>query len=105
MKRTLVLSLVVSLILIGCVTANKMNNVSLGMTKPEVIAVMGNPTSTSAKGDTEYLNYIFTNRKLNLNHYFVRLINGKVESYGKLGDFDSTKDPKQKIDLSIEDKK
>jgi len=29
--------------------------------------------------------------------YFVRFINEKVESYGNMGDFDSTKDPRQVI--------
>jgi hypothetical protein len=31
--------------------------------------------------------------------YFVRLVGGNVDAYGQVGDFDSTKDPKMKIDL------
>lgn len=113
MKRTLILSLVLPLMLIGCVTvaaSHKMGSVSLGMNKQQVIEALGTPTSVSAKEDTEYLNYNFY-EKTNLffpnfkKKYFVRLINGKVDAYGKVGDFDSTQDPKQKIDLTIEQKK
>jgi outer membrane protein assembly factor BamE (lipoprotein component of BamABCDE complex) len=87
----------------GCATANKMNSVSIGMTKQEVIGVLGPPTSTSAKEGLEYLNYLFSDDGLKDSPYFVRVINGKVDSYGRLGDFDSTKtsETKSTIDLNI----
>lgn len=110
MKRMLFLSLVLPLMFVGCATSHKMNYVSLGMTKQEVITALGRPSSISAQGGTEYLMYRFSetdNHAINgiTSLFFVRLISGKVESYGRQGDFDSTKDPKQKIDLSIEQKK
>jgi len=85
-----------------------MNSVSIGMTKQEVISVLGPPTSTSAKEGVEYLNYRFSETDDHAfngitSPYFVRIINGKVDSYGRLGDFDSTKAPETKstIDLNI----
>jgi len=47
-----------------------------------------NPDRVAAKGNTEYLIYSYRN-----DEYFIRLIDGKVEAYGRQGDFDSTKDP------------
>ena len=47
--------------LFGCaVSSKKMNQLNLGMTKQEVIETIGEPTSTSAKRNTEYLNYHLT---------------------------------------------
>ena len=84
----------------GCTqaTANKINKVQMGMTKTEVIGVMGEPVSVSAQGTTEYLNYRLYERAgeadaIPTTPYFVRLVNGKVESYGRTGDFDSTQKP------------
>ena len=59
------------------------------MTKDEVIKILGSPVSVSAKDDAEYLNYNFSESETKKSHeitapYFVRLINGKVESYGRL---------------------
>ena len=108
-------------LLAGCATAEsrKMNQVSLGMTKQQVIEVLGPPLSTSAKSGVEYLNYRFAEpgrradalsdamkglpRTDPTTPYYVRLIEGRVESYGRLGDFDSTKTPETKstIDLNI----
>lgn len=103
MKAFLLISLI---LLTGCATASKMNRVSVGMTKQEVIRAVGNPNSTSAHGGTEYMAYkfwasdsdYFSNNETN---YYVRLINGKVDSYGRQGDFDSTKDPSQTINLNM----
>ena len=104
---------VAAILTAGCATAHnatahKMNSVSIGMTKQEVISVLGPPTSTSAKEGVEYLDYRFYETDDHAFYgitspYFVRIINGKVDSYGHLGDFDSTKAPETKstIDLNI----
>lgn len=94
---------VLVLALIGCATAYKINNVQLGMTKQEVIAAIGKPTSISAKDGTEYLNYRFSETDDHAFYgvttpYFVRLVNGKVDSYGRTGDFDSTQKPTVRIE-------
>ena len=121
-------------LLVGCAgTAKKTNSLSLGMTKPEVISAMGNPVSTRASDGAEYMIYelssgtdvgtgaacgmagIFT---LGLvygadkcrggpkEEYFMKFIDGKLDSYGKVGDFNSTKDPSvnMNVDMSVEQK-
>jgi hypothetical protein len=50
------------------------------------------------EGGLEILHYNF--RQLyfsNPEEYFVKIANGRAESYGKMGDFDSTKNPIQDI--------
>ncbi|MES2580068.1 MAG: hypothetical protein V4552_05925 [Pseudomonadota bacterium] len=64
---------------------------------------MGEPVSVSAKDGTEYLNYKLSETDDDAfrgwtSPYYVRLINGKVDSYGRTGDFDSTKNPTIKIE-------
>lgn len=99
-------------LLLGCATAHRMSRISLGMTKTEVFKTIGPPTSVSAKDNIEYLNYHFIETENDYwsstdTPYFVRLIDGKVESYGRLGDFDSTKVPETKsaIDINIKENK
>ena len=94
-------------------SAKKLNELSIGMNKKDVINKMGTPDRTSAKDNIEYLIYrlayekdfskswifgIFA--KSYKDDYFVKIVNEKVESYGRLGDFDSTKDPKVKLEIS-----
>ncbi len=95
--------LIISIVIVGCATSGKINNVGIGMTKSEVIVVMGKPVSVSAKGDTEYLNYKLSETDNDAvsgwtSKYYVRLIDGKIDSYGRTGDFDSTKTPAIKIE-------
>ena len=111
---------VLLLLFVGCAPksnklASSIYNASLGMNKQEVINVMGPPESVSAKDNTEVLRYELCTRQMTLaegpsvgectkwTKFFIRLINGKVESYGELGDFDSTKTPelKQTIDITV----
>lgn len=101
---------ILALLIAACAGTPKINKLSVGMTKAEVIAAMERePDSTSAQGGVEYLTYNlwrdFWDRRPGdySDRFFVRLINGKVESYGRIGDFDSTKIPeiKQTIDLNI----
>jgi hypothetical protein len=104
----LLLAVLLGSFLSGCATAYKMNNISLGMTKPEVIKKLGRPASTSAQSGVEYMNYKLSETGDDeflgtYTPYFVRIVDGKVESYGRMGDFDSTKVPESKstIDLNI----
>lgn len=87
----------------ACATSHKMNTVSLGMTKQQVTEALGPPASTSATSGVEYLNYRFSETDDHAfqgitTPYFVRIVNGKVDAYGRLGDFDSTK---RSIDVNI----
>lgn len=82
----------------GCVTAKLMSRLEPGMPKQFVIAHLGEPASVSAKDGVEYLNYRFPESDLDWwtsteRFYYVRIVNSKVESFGRDGDFDSTKAP------------
>jgi hypothetical protein len=83
--------------LAGCATpASNLSKISVGMPKADVIGVMGPPTGVSADADSEYLQY-----NLNDNpgmpgtssQYFVRLVNGKVNSYGRVGNSSTPQPP------------
>jgi outer membrane protein assembly factor BamE (lipoprotein component of BamABCDE complex) len=103
-----IVAILVLMTLWGCATAYKMNKVGLGMTKQEVIQAIGKPVSVSAQGNAEFLHYKLSETSDDAFYgwtrpYYVRLVDGKVESYGRMGDFDSTKDPR-KIIVEREDK-
>jgi len=102
--------LLLSLIFIsGCMipTSKKMNLVSIGMTKAEVITKLGDPSSTRASNGVEFLIYnlapaeAFIVDENHLPEYFVRIVNGKVDSYGKMGDFDSTKPMPSTLNINV----
>jgi len=99
-KLALLLSI---LSLSSCATSGKINNIQVGMVKSEVIEKMGSPVSVSATKGTEYLNYKLSETDDDAfrgwsTPYYVRLVNGKVDSFGRSGDFDSTKTPTIKIE-------
>lgn len=95
MKRLQFIHALAFLCLIGCAApVEKITNVSLGMTKQEVIGTMGPPNSTKAKDSTETLVYIHEGTFWTWGHgvrptreYWVRLENGKVTQYGQPSDF------------------
>jgi hypothetical protein len=72
-------------LLAGCETSAKLNEVRIGMTKAEVTALMGTPDSTSAQANVEYMTYYLTSEAGygRDQPYMVRLVNGKVESFGR----------------------
>ena len=57
MTNRIISTLALSLLLFGCASTQRMNNVSLGMTKSEVIDVMGNPDVSKCADGVEYLIY------------------------------------------------
>ena len=84
----------------GCTgTSAKLNRVSIGMTKAEVIRSIGTPDSTSASDGREYLIYHLASPKAlvvdprDLTHYYIRLTSGRVDAYGEQGDAPSTGSP------------
>jgi hypothetical protein len=83
--RLPILALVLTVLLGGCLTADKLNNVHVGMTKGDVIALLGNPNSTSAQANIEYLTYYLEAETGDGRDqpYLVRLVDGKVESFGR----------------------
>ena len=98
---------VVMLTLIGCTTVHNsslLNRLSIGMTKQEVISIMGRPTSVAAQSGVEYLRYELYPpppywEPARKDTYFVRIVSGTVDSYGRMGDFDSSKDPGMRVIL------
>jgi Short C-terminal domain/SmpA / OmlA family len=83
--KIIALAVLVVALLAGCATADKLNNVHIGMTKEQVIALLGTPDSTSAQANVEYLTYYLEN-DANYNReqpYMVRVVDGKVESFGR----------------------
>lgn len=109
MKQLLLMMMAV--VLVGCASpsptdysAQDLSKLNVGMTKEQVIAVKGEPYERAVNGDTEYLIYAvgFTDiygefRANKKKRYYVRLSKGKVNSFGKVGDFDSTQDPTLKL--------
>jgi outer membrane protein assembly factor BamE (lipoprotein component of BamABCDE complex) len=98
-----ILSLVLIFAIFGCANSSKISEVQIGMTKNQVVEVMGKPVSISAMNGTEYLNYKLSETDNDAYYgftspYYVRLINGKVDSFGRMGDFNSTKTPTVKIE-------
>ena len=101
----------IAVVLVGCATPSKnLNRVSVGMTKTQVIELLGEPQSARATQGVEYLIYRLAEgfSVAGAPHevrssYFVGLRNGVVDSYGRLGDFDSTRIPESKhtIDLNV----
>ena len=77
--------LVAAALLFGC--ASKMNDVRLGMTREEVVGAVGTPSSTSEMGNTTYLKYQLCSDWIFTDRYFVRLTDGKVDAFGRVGDF------------------
>ena len=77
----------VMLLLVGCAaSANKMNNLKLGMTRESVIQAMGQPSSTSESEGVLYLKYRLRDGFIS-EDYYIRLIEGKVDAYGRFGEF------------------
>ena len=90
--------LLVAFLFAGCVaSASKISQISLGMTKAQVVVILGQPKSVSARADgTELLRYELSGRNaplLNPNAknfsdgYTVQLHSGKVVAYGRDDEF------------------
>jgi Short C-terminal domain/SmpA / OmlA family len=84
-KISLIFALLVGVLLAGCESSAKLNNIKIGMTKDEVQSVLGTPDSTSAQANVEYMTY-YLDAESGYGRdqpYMIRLVNGKVESFGR----------------------
>jgi hypothetical protein len=79
--------LLLVILLAGCGTASRLNSVQLGMTRDQVVDVAGTPSSTSQMGNTQYLKYQLTSDWIFTDRYYVRLTDGRVDAFGRVGDF------------------
>lgn len=105
MLRLTVLGIaLVACLLTGCVTTTSHHGsrpdlaaLRVGKTQQDVYATIGKPAKVATSGNVVYLQYgwdsPFDGRIGATEEYFVRLVDGMVESFGEKGDFDSTKDP------------
>ena len=83
---------------VGCATASRTDRLRLGMAKEQVLAIMGPANSTAANSAVEVLRYRLSATGHDAFHhrteeYFVKLVSGRVESFGKAGDWESHKGP------------
>lgn len=89
MKRLLIITIPLALALAvsGCAaSASKLSSLRPGMTKQEVVSIMGTPDGEGLDGDRAYMNYrLFENRMTDFepSPYTVVLKDGKVVSYGR----------------------
>jgi len=75
----------------GCAAATKLDDIRIGMSKPEVLTILGKPDSMSAQGNIEYLTYYLvpdsqgfvSGNRSSDQPYLVRIVDGKVESFGR----------------------
>ena len=112
----LVMLFIAAILLASCGTVTHygsrpdLSQIAMGMSQQEVVAALGKPEEISAQGGLVYLTYTWApwydhnGADGNKEYYFVRLIENKVESYGKKGDFDSTKPPEQTINVNLNEK-
>lgn len=72
-------------LLMGCQTSAALNQIHIGMSKDQVVSVLGQPDSMSAQANVEYMTYYLTTESGygRDQPYMVRLVNGKVESFGR----------------------
>ena len=82
--RTLFAATCGLMLLAGCATTSKdFNRLSLGMSKPQVIDILGQPRSTGADAEAEYLHYSLHSGIGTFEEpYVVEIRDGKVVKYG-----------------------
>ena len=83
--RTLALCLLI-IAVAACASARRTERLRVGMTKADVVASMGRPVSFGADKQSEVMYYRLVEGHLgaDVRTYFVRLVDGKVDSFGRL---------------------
>jgi hypothetical protein len=84
-KIGLVVALLAGVLFAGCETSARLNSIRIGMSKDEVTSILGTPDSTSAQANVEYMTYYLAadSGYGRDQPYMVRLVAGKVESFGR----------------------
>ncbi len=103
MKKILILIVLFS---VGCTSMRNFNKLEVGMSELEVKETLGKPRIKSAINNRTVYRYnigknfsrcfvvigwLFGISPPTDYEYFVRFMDGKTDSFGKMGDFDSTK--------------
>ena len=94
-----ILITIAAVLLVGCASTKRLSfsTISIGMNKEKVIALKGEPFRVAAMDGSEYFIYrsfdkeIFKPNGLSVYEAFIRFKDGKVDAYGRLDDFDSTR--------------
>ena len=96
MKQLLIT--IAAVVLVGCASTKSLNiSVSIGMDKQEVVSLQGEPFRVAAMDGSEYFIYrgfdkeLFKPNGFMVYEAFIRFKDGKVDAYGRLDDFDSTR--------------
>lgn len=89
-RTSLVVSLIAAgLVVVGCASSSsRLNKVSLGMSRDEVVKTLGKPHAVAAQGDSEFLTYNLLNKGVgDMKEFVIRLDKGAVESFGDRASF------------------
>ena len=97
MKQILIT--IATVLLVGCASTKSLNfsTISIGMNKQQVITLKGEPFRVAAMDGLEYFIYrgfdkeLFKPKGFMVYEAFIRFKDGKVDAYGRLDDFDSTR--------------
>ena len=84
MKKLSIVALTLTL-LVGCTTGEKIHDVRTGMTKEQVISLLGTPDGDAVDGNKEqiqYSNRLASGWGWDKGDYYVTFIDGKVVQYG-----------------------
>lgn len=68
--------------IVACSTAGRLHKLEVGMPKQDALEILGKPNSVGASSGVEVLHYVDDNGWWRYSYYFVRLVDGKVESFG-----------------------
>ena len=90
---------IAAVLLVGCGLTKSLNisTVSIGMDKQEAVSLQGEPFRVAAMDGSEYFIYrgfdkeLFKPNGFMVYEAFIRFKDGKVDAYGRLDDFDSTR--------------
>jgi hypothetical protein len=104
-RDTFRIILLLAWIIVGCAPTSNLNRLQLGMSKTETQQAMGGAgTTRGAKTDpsgrqVEILEYVLDNPYTGAEIYWLRFANGKLDQWGRAGDWDERID--QKIDIDV----
>lgn len=90
MTRILLALLAAAAVTACASSAKRLNRLSLGMSKPQVLDTLGDPDTTKAGDGVEVLEYQMSPDSFRVEPYWVILKDGKVSKYGRAGDFNTS---------------
>ena len=97
--KHLLITTIAAVLLVGCTLTKSYNlsSISIGMDKQAIVSLHGEPFRVAAMDGSEYFIYrgfdkeLFKSNGFMVYEAFIRFKDGKVDAYGRLDDFDSTR--------------